>query len=134
MKYSCSKEAKEAAIKHYDGFCIMSGLSKRDTSIAGCHIFPAGAYPELKTWSENILPIRFSLHTNADNTFDWITFQKKARSPNEKIYWLIKNGIRPEFKRKVRSQLYDLADILAKHERHIQNAYILKTILENDFE
>jgi len=116
MKYKTSDLAKAAAIKYYDGFCVMSGLNKSVTAIAGSHIWPAGSTPELKTWSENIIPLRFNLHTNGDNTFDWVVFQKTARTPIEKVYWLIDNGIRPEFKRKVMQQLLDLSDIMSNSD------------------
>ena len=130
MKYATSKLAKAAAIAHYDGFCIMSGI--HGGQIAGCHIFNAGSHPELKTYSENIIPLRFNLHTTGDNTFDWIVYQKDARNPIDKIWWLIdrETGVREEFTRRLCNQLLSLADVMSQYDRHVNNADALRMIIE----
>ena len=130
MKYSDSREAKQAAIVYYGKTCILSG--QMTVPLAGCHIFSAGSNPELKCYSENIVCMDFQFHTGRDNTFDWIVYQQKDRSPIEKIIWLLENTL-DEFMPKLEVQLYGLVQILRPIPRHEKSSYIVEQILDERF-
>lgn len=124
MKYKTSEQAKRASIEEYRR-CI---LSDRPDQLAGCHIYSAGSCPELKTYSENIVPLYFRLHTSGDDTLDWVVFQQKERSKLERVSFLLENVL-PEYRGKLINQLYSLVKVMASIKRFESDAEEILVLL-----
>jgi len=133
MKHRNVKLAKAAAIGRYQA-CIVSGqhIFESRHPIAGCHIFSSGSNRDLSCFDENIVPLIFPLHYGSPNTFDDVIPNKKARTPNEKIIWLLENTL-DEFMPKLEVQLYKLVEILRSIPRHEKSSYIVGQILDERF-
>jgi len=88
-----TNKAKDLIKQVYGYKCIVTDMDRQDinrhgSSLDGCHIYPAGSYPQLKKIPVNIIPMVRSLHTGNSCTFDWQVFNKKERSIEDKLKWL----------------------------------------------
>lgn len=101
------KAAKRDALARYDGECVVT-LQRNPVA---CHIYGAGAYPELKYEPLNIVPLVPEIHTTASKTFDWVEFGKEARQPVSKIEWLYEY-VHPDHSQKIKEQIADLMELI----------------------
>lgn len=100
--------AKRIAKEFYGGTCVVSCESKPD----GAHIFGAGAFPQLKKYPANIVPVSRYHHSFRGNKNCMDFDGKRDRSAHEKINWLKSMVIDPYAKALLRLQLIILHTVL----------------------
>lgn len=121
-KYSNTTQAKKAARLYYSDRCIFTGVEGKlaipdsPYMIVGAHIFPAGAWAELKCYRENIIPMQASYHTSESNTFDWEIMNKRERSIPGKIHMLMTMA-KPDLSNLLADQFQDL--LLLLHQKNL---------------
>ena len=103
-----SHGARVAGKAQYNGVCI---ISEDTTNIDGAHIFGAGAFPELKCYRQNIVPLRHDFHTGQSDSLDWIVYGTQPRNYASRVSWLAKYVAR-EYADQLASQLFDLARLV----------------------
>src|SRR3990167_9396435 len=100
MKFKNVMAAKQAAKKYYGNNCIVTGMS--GIILDGCHIYPAGSYPQIKSYSENIVPCNRLFHNNIlDYTNGLINSPQRRKE-------ILLETVRPEFKSRLVQQLIEL--------------------------
>lgn len=107
--------AKDQAKRFYFRACVFTGQAGVD----GAHIFPAGDFPELADFPENIVPAVRSCHRLFDERADG------SRRPISEKLWMLRHLTLDEISGRVNKALRMLAlrcDVLRRPDRH--NLYL----------
>ena len=109
----------EAAIRiiknYYTEHCIITGQFKPG-NLAGCHFKSRSTHPEYKSIPALIVPLVSEIHTNGNDTFDWILFGLEERNFESKLEWLSPK-VADDFKIKYFVQIQVMMGILKKDEK-----------------
>lgn len=106
MKHKTTDRAKVVAKKRYGFCCAVTGLNTKYAAIDGCHIFPAGSYPQFKNYDENIVPCNRQFHLlKLDQSGNYLN------EPTKRIA-ILSECVIPDFRQRFLEQMDELNNLV----------------------